>query len=329
MKRMIRSGPGGGMVELFSSQGSTLPASLFRDRRPPLGEPPPLRARVGATVGRGGGGHGGGGHGGHGGLGGRGGHWGPQGPWNWNRWGADDTLYYLPICPDGLIRLPDGSCVDAEALDFEARHGNLVVAGASPVPSGLPHRTRVGTILGPGGSQNPIGGGVYGTGTDPGSSGTGSPQADALNLQWQALNSVIPRDMGSTTVLPDSYITVLGSSDSGTYWSTDYADWTAFYSQVGTWEQEAAAAAGLITDLQGWQMWANAWGAYYQDKHPKATLPANWPSGGKPAASLPSLSSLANPLKSVLATAAWVAVAVVVGLGVWLLWPVFMHFRPS
>jgi hypothetical protein len=314
MRRVIRPGPGGGDVELFRSSEPNLPGAVFYDRRRPLGRPPPpLGARIGATVGRGGGGGGhGGGHGrGHGGAR-------PRGPWS--GWGSD--LYYLTICQSGDVRLPDGTCIRAEDLDYDGETGTLVTL-TGRVPRRLADHVSVGTILGPGGSSQPLGSGA----STSGSQTSGNASADALNLQWIALDtfrSRHPDKIGASPVLPPLYSP--GITDAG--WASDYNDWQTFYADVPNWLPSWASLTG---DITGWQAYANAWGAYFSSLVPNATdKPANYPTGT--AGILPTIQSimpggLLSGLKNALSTAAWIAVAVVAGVGIWILWPVLMHFK--
>lgn len=277
--------------------------------------------------------HGGGGH--HGPERGRDPRWGWSGgfgggvlyPGGWNQWEDFDT-YEVAVCPDGTVRLPDGTCADATELDFHTGQG--VVATSTDA---IPHHVCCHLAGAP---MIRIGQAVTGTGTGAtnffppagyegdnlgnaasttGTTSSGNPAADAINVQWAALASLVqsnPTTIGPNPMLPLTYSPDVASSS----WATDYADWQTYYSQIGT-----LSLSQITGDNAGWQAYANAWGQYLRTLVPQGTpLPQNFPTG--PASPLETVSELLPSTASIVSTLEWIVVAVAIAAGVWLLWPV-------
>jgi hypothetical protein len=210
------------------------------------------------------------------------------------------TLHGRTVCrvDGGLVALPDGSMLDASTLDWSMPAS---VAGAL-----------VGAVLGSGGSPTHLPTGQPTTPTTPTSSG--NAEADALNLQWQALAQVIGTGcLGTNPTLPAGWSPDVVSQRS---WLTDYQGWKEYYAGIGSfgWED-------IVGDIKGWQADANGWGQYVKEQCPTAKLPANFPTGTA------GLNSLVPSASSIASTIQWVVIAVAVGVGLWLLWPVLVGAR--
>jgi hypothetical protein len=302
--------------------------------------PPSHQPRLDASVGKGGGGGGGGWHGGGGHGGGRGrGRWG--GPWGWG--GGGPSYYggdtYIFGCGPGMVQLTDGTCLDARLLGIQpsVRVGAPLDAmsclidieedGLITLPDGtVTHADRLdwsgmahlrGIHVGqdstsefpPSDTGSDLGGAASTTGTAT----SGNATADALNLQWAALAATVPNCLGANATLPTSYAPDLAS----TSWQDDYQGWQTFYAGIGSfgWED-------ITGDLSGWQSYANAWGALVKSKCPNIQLPENFPTAtpGSWSLPLPDISTLTAP--GVASALEWAVIATLVGVGIWVLWPV-------
>ena len=305
-------------------------------RRPPIrgiGGVHDPHVRPGPIVGHGGG-HGGGGHGGHGGHGHHGDTFLLGGGWGPDYWGspvvlacgpgqlllADGTCFdpsaygyhvgavevgapvtstFVPVDENGSITLPDGSTVHVDALDW----GHVHSVGAALVGQGTEHaRHMVGQSLHVGQGDN-LGPAAGGTGT----AASSSPEADAIESNWVAVlqaKSQVPGWSAANTKKLTS----------------DHTSWEAFYAHVKNGE-----TLYMLQDLSPWQTIVNEWGDAMRAMSPSTTTwPANFPTtpGGAGLSttpvtvpSFPDASGLASALQ-------WGVIAVAVGVGLWLFWPV-------
>ena len=194
-----------------------------------------------------------------------------------------------PIDEHGIVRLPDGAEIHVDSIELGSLFHSTVA--------------RVGAVLG-----DNLGGAAGATGNV--AQTQAQAQADALDLQWQALAQVIP----PTTSLPTAYEPNL----TATTFSADYSDWTVFHNDIASGSTSWATVTG---DLTGWQAQANGWGSWYRATYPNAQLPPNFPSGSAGIASL-----VPSGLPS-FQTVEWVVIAVAVGVGLWLLWPALVGAR--
>jgi len=203
--------------------------------------------------------------------------------------------------------LPDGTCVDVSELDYTgalAEHEASVGQGTGSDPTG-------------GGSFPPYVAPTYPPATTTGPAATSS-DVDALDLQWQAIQSVMaaPPSPAPPIMLTD--------------WQRDYGNWQSWV--TGYRSRSAILQAAQVTGLPAWQDLANEWGGAVKATWPTLTPPPNFPTGavglgldyGQPG-SLSSLGGLSGIGSSLATALEWIVIAVVVGAGVWLLWPVLAH----
>jgi hypothetical protein len=184
---------------------------------------------------------------------------------------------------DGCVHLPDGSSVHVDSLDLgELAHVNV---GQS-------------TTYGSG-----YGGDYVGPGASSSGSQTSSPAADAIEANWVAVLQAPAEIPGWTTA-------------NQTKLNSDHQNWEAFYAHIQNGE-----SLYLLQDVSPWQTIVNEWGDAMRQMAPTVTAwPAGFPTtpGGAGLSTtplaLPSLPSLPDPTP-------WV-IAVLVGVGLWVLWPV-------
>jgi len=237
------------------------------------------------------GGHHGGGHhhGGHGGV---------------------DVLeaWALDLCPDGWIELPDGTCVHAIALEgASAGHGVLVGQTARG------RYVRVGAVSAPAPTPGDAGGGGLPPHTDPGHPAAGAtgtappdPNASSVDANWQAVASFVEAMPAGTAA----------ESDLVRFYS-DLSAWHAYYSTYAT--------QGNVLGLTNWESLAGDWAAHFKAASPTQATSSAFPSWGA-ASSLAQAEQVVTSAASSTATALkWIVIAVAVGVGLWLLWPVLAH----
>jgi len=223
------------------------------------------------------------------------------------QWASGEPIH-VEVAEDGTIALPDGSTASADALDYTGLMAAVDqrIAQAMHEHNVTMHGASAGAVLGPGGSGTPLGQGSSATGTQP--TGSGNDEADAINAEMQAIDQVLSGGaLGPNPILPGTYSPSLTS----TAWTDDKQAWSAYYADIGSFSW-----LDLTNDLQGWQAEANAWGSYIRAQAPNASLPPNFPTGSAGLASLVP-AGLGSALQ-------WGVIAVLVGVGVWMLWPVLV-----
>lgn len=189
------------------------------------------------------------------------------------------------IAEDGTVTLPDGNTVHVEALDWSAVSNTDFSVGQSAPPTTQSSWT---------------------PGMTPSEAQQNALQLDSL---WQQLNAVAMQESGDGTL----------NSTQMAQFQLDYENWESWYTQA-----KAADQASLLGDSFNGIWWnydtvnlytskASAWYNTF-----KATDPSV-------ASDLPALPGPApppvDPLAGVSSTIEWGVIAVLIGVGLWLLWP--------
>jgi hypothetical protein len=229
-------------------------------------------------------------------------------PWGGGAWGPwwDGAAW---VCPDGyeLATLDDGVtvCVPIGALPSEyAAIQSQVPAYA--VGARVGQDTTSTSAFPPANTGSLLGPAAGATGTNP----TDNAIADSINLQMQAVASVIGQCGGSTVTLPTQYQPNFTNST----WTQDYSNWQTFYQDIS---QGSLTLATITGDTTGWQAQANAWGSYIRATCPTLKLPPNFPMGSAGLASIvPSFGTIG-----------WVLAVGAIALAAWFFWPKLVGAR--
>jgi hypothetical protein len=224
-------------------------------------------------------------------------------------WWDGEPVVLVP-CPDGTVMLPDGTCVDVREL---VGMGAAAVVGQASAPSSPSADSGVGPSVPnwgfpPASSSSMPAAGV----TAPASSG--NPDVDALAAQYAAIGQVIAQNAATAP------------ADMQPAWARDDGQWNAWLTDYDN--ANSVSRAARRASLSAWQSIANDW---------TQAVKAQWPSsaaaqaltGGQasPIGVYPSQpvtpgGGLNIPGLPSLSTVSWVVVAVLVGIGVWMLWPI-------
>jgi hypothetical protein len=163
-------------------------------------------------------------------------------------------------------------------------------------------------------------------------SGSGNPTADAINAQWNAVNSVIAQCGGASQASPMAG--VIGIIMQPATWASDYADWQYFYNYE-VYGQGTATLDTLLSTFNDYQLLINDWGNQLRTNCPSLTTsaPANFPTGqgtfpaGAPGATeLLGSAAAANTATNLLW---WAGIVGLVGAGVWFAWPTLVNWTYS
>ena len=194
---------------------------------------------------------------------------------------------FIAADEDGCVVLPDGSTVHVDSIEL----GDVATVGSVLVGQLDPYT---------GGSDMPAAGAT-------GTTASNSPEADAIEANWVAV-------MQAKSLVPG------WTKGNETKLQSDHSKWEAFYAHI-----KAGETLYMLQDVSPWQTIVNEWGDAMRSMAPYVTnWPADFPTtpGGAGLSttpvtlpSLPDASGIASALQ-------WGVIAVAVGVGLWLFWPV-------